>query len=222
MTTGDPSIHPAIYSVIIHCDNQGAIALGKNPQAHARSKHINIQWHYQREEIEDRTVQLRYIPTNQQITDGLTKPLSKDKFLAFRNAVGLELFRPVVQIMGELNQELAKKHIWPIVYIMDRYVKTASGGAYTWGRLNMSGPIHHSFSFHFFKVVGVSLLSPFFLQSSGIIFYWELSAKTRAEWECQNLGLVQLLVMHTGGGQHILSDSQMYKDSLDLPHSLNE
>ena len=90
LTTGDPSTHPAIYSVIIHCDNQGAIALGKNPQAYARSKHINIQWHYQREEIEDRIVQLRYIPTNQKITDGLTKPLSKDKFLAFWNAVGLE------------------------------------------------------------------------------------------------------------------------------------
>ena len=88
--TGDPSTHPAIYSVIIHCDNQGAIALGKNPQAHARSKHIGIQWHYQREKIEDGTVELRYIPTDQQIADGLTKPLSKDKFLAFRNAVGLE------------------------------------------------------------------------------------------------------------------------------------
>lgn len=81
---------PGLYFVIIHCDNQGAIALAKNPQAHARSKHIDIQWHYQREKIEDGSVELRYIPTDQQIADGLTKPLSKDKFLAFRNAVGLE------------------------------------------------------------------------------------------------------------------------------------
>ena len=81
---------PGLYSVIIHCDNQDAIALAKNLQAHARSKHINIQWHYQREKIEDGSVELRYIPTDQQIADGLTKPLSKDKFLAFRNAVGLE------------------------------------------------------------------------------------------------------------------------------------
>ena len=84
------STSPGLYSVIIHCDNQGAIALAKNPQAHARSKHIDIQWHYQREKIEDGSVELRYIPTDQQIADGLTKPLSKDKFLAFRNAVGLE------------------------------------------------------------------------------------------------------------------------------------
>lgn len=68
---------PGLYSVIIHCDNQGAIALAKNPQAHARSKYIDIQWHYQREKIEDGSVELRYIPTNQQIADGLTEPYQK-------------------------------------------------------------------------------------------------------------------------------------------------
>lgn len=84
-----PSIH-SMQAVIINCDNQGAAALAKNPLAHARSKHIDIQWHYQREKIEDGSVQLRYIPTDQQIADGLTKPLPKNKFLAFRNALGLE------------------------------------------------------------------------------------------------------------------------------------
>ncbi len=81
---------PGLYSVIIHCDNQRAIALAKNPQANTRSKHIDIQWHYQREKIEGGSIELRYIPTNQQIADGLTKPLSKDKFRAFRNAISLE------------------------------------------------------------------------------------------------------------------------------------
>ena len=56
--TGNPATHHTIRSVIIHCDNQGAIALRKNPQANARSKHIDIQWHYQREKIEDETVEL--------------------------------------------------------------------------------------------------------------------------------------------------------------------
>ncbi len=79
-----------MQAVIINCDNQGAATLAKNPLAHARSKHIDIKWHYQREKIEDRSVQLRYIPTDQQIADGLTKPLPKNKFLAFRNALGLE------------------------------------------------------------------------------------------------------------------------------------
>ncbi len=88
--TRDPAKQHAIYSVIIHCDNQGAIALRKNPQSNARSKHIDIHWHYQREKSEDRIVELRYISINQQIADGFTKPLLKHKFLAFGNAVGLE------------------------------------------------------------------------------------------------------------------------------------
>ncbi len=40
---GKPSTQPDIYSVIIHCDDKGAIALAKNTQANARSKHIDIQ-----------------------------------------------------------------------------------------------------------------------------------------------------------------------------------
>lgn len=56
-------------------------------------------------------VELRYISTNWKIANSLTKPFLKDKFLAFRNVVSLKYFRPLVQIMGELNQELAKKYI---------------------------------------------------------------------------------------------------------------
>ena len=39
------------YAVIIFCDNQGAMALAKNPQFHARTKHIDIQHHYVREQV---------------------------------------------------------------------------------------------------------------------------------------------------------------------------
>ncbi len=57
-TLSTPSIH-SMQADIINCDNQGAAALAKNLLAHARSKHIDIQWHYQQEKIEDRSVQLR-------------------------------------------------------------------------------------------------------------------------------------------------------------------
>lgn len=38
----DSSLAEGVHAVIIHCDNQGAIALAKNPESHARSKHIDI------------------------------------------------------------------------------------------------------------------------------------------------------------------------------------
>lgn len=84
------SADKGVHAVIIHCDNQGAIALAKNPESHARSKHIDIQWHYQRKRIEDGSVEFRYIPTEEQIADGLTKALTREKFLIFRRALGLE------------------------------------------------------------------------------------------------------------------------------------
>ena len=73
----------------IHCDNQGAIALSKNPEMHPKTKHIDIIHFYCREKVADHTVDLRYISTQEQLADGLTKPLSGDKFIAFRLGLGV-------------------------------------------------------------------------------------------------------------------------------------
>jgi len=71
---------PDIDSVTINCDNQGAITLTKNPEFHARTKHIDIQWHYVREQVEKGAVTLRFIGTAEMVADGLTKPLGRVKF----------------------------------------------------------------------------------------------------------------------------------------------
>ena len=81
-------------AVIIFGDNQGAIALAKNPEFHARSKHIDIRHHFVREKVAEGTVDLQYTPTECQVADGLTKPLPKDKFIQFWNALGLEYMPP--------------------------------------------------------------------------------------------------------------------------------
>ncbi|RKK64725.1 Retrovirus-related Pol polyprotein from transposon TNT 1-94 [Fusarium oxysporum] len=81
--------HGDLQTTILYGDNQGAIAMAKNPQFHARTKHIDLQWHYVRERALDGDVELQYVPTEQQIADGLTKALPKDRFIAFRNALGI-------------------------------------------------------------------------------------------------------------------------------------
>ena len=43
-------------------DNQGAIAIAKNPVAHARTKHIDIRYHYVREAVNEGMVELFYCP----------------------------------------------------------------------------------------------------------------------------------------------------------------
>ena len=78
-------------ATVIFGDNQGAIALAKNPQFHSRTKHIAIQHHFVREKQAEGKVDLQYIPTEQQVADGLTKALPKDRFIIFRKAVGLDM-----------------------------------------------------------------------------------------------------------------------------------
>lgn len=77
-------------ATIIYCDNQGAIALAKNAQFHARTKHIDIQHHFVREKVNEGVIQLEYIETERQVADGLTKALDKVRFERFRAAIGLE------------------------------------------------------------------------------------------------------------------------------------
>ena len=68
------------------------IALAKNPEFHARTKHIDLQHHFVREKVTEGKVELAFIPTADQVADGLTKPLPKDRFLQFRTALGLEVY----------------------------------------------------------------------------------------------------------------------------------
>ena len=70
-------------------DNQGAIAIAKNPIAHARTKHIDIRFHYVREAIEEGIIEIEYCPTDVMIADLLTKPLSKEHFERLRQMMGL-------------------------------------------------------------------------------------------------------------------------------------
>ena len=52
-----------VSPMTLHEDNQGTIALSKNPNNHPRTKHIDIKYHYIRETLEKKQVQLVYSPT---------------------------------------------------------------------------------------------------------------------------------------------------------------
>ncbi len=75
---------------VIYADNQGAIALARNPIQHGKSKHIATQWHFTREAVANGQVELEYTPTEQMVADGLTKALTREGFERFRKALGLQ------------------------------------------------------------------------------------------------------------------------------------
>ena len=76
--------------VLIKADNQGAIALASDPRFHTRTKHIDIQWHFVRDQVETGAVSFEWVPTREMAADGLTKALSKDKFGTFVGQLGLK------------------------------------------------------------------------------------------------------------------------------------
>ena len=70
-------------SVDIFCDNQGAIALAKNPVKHSRTKHIDIRHHYVREQVENNFIVIYYVQSDVNIADPFTKCLGRIKWLTF-------------------------------------------------------------------------------------------------------------------------------------------
>ena len=73
----------------IFADNQGAIKLTENPEYHRKTKHIPIKYHKTRELVEAGVVRFEWIPTEQMVADGLTKPLGTVKFREFVAMLGL-------------------------------------------------------------------------------------------------------------------------------------
>jgi hypothetical protein len=74
----------------IYEDNQGAIALANNPEYHARTKHVDIQYHFVRECVENGDIELEYCPTADMVADALTKALPKDRHWMLLGRMGMK------------------------------------------------------------------------------------------------------------------------------------
>ena len=75
------------------CDNLGATYLSANSVFHARTKHIEIDFHFVRERVARKLLEIRFIPTGDQVADGFTKPLQARQLQAFKNNLNLHTLR---------------------------------------------------------------------------------------------------------------------------------
>jgi len=66
-------------ATLIFSNSQGSIALGKNPEHHARTKHIDIQPHFIRERVNNGNVAFQFVTTDGMAADVPTKTLSREK-----------------------------------------------------------------------------------------------------------------------------------------------
>ena len=75
---------------IIYCDNKSTICLSKNPEMHARSKHIDVRYHFIREKIDNQEFMVEYQCTEEMVADIFTKGLPKVKHYKCMEQLGLK------------------------------------------------------------------------------------------------------------------------------------
>jgi histone deacetylase 1/2 len=76
-------------SPCIWCDNLGATYLSANHVFHARAKHIEIYFHFVKERVLRKQLEIRFISSKDQVADGFTKPLPYRAFEDFKNNLKL-------------------------------------------------------------------------------------------------------------------------------------
>ncbi|MCO5578197.1 hypothetical protein L7F22_032035 [Adiantum nelumboides] len=71
------------------CDNQSCMAIARNPVFHARTKHIEVQYHFVRELILDGKVEMEYCPTMDNCADIFTKALESKTLERHLHQIGV-------------------------------------------------------------------------------------------------------------------------------------
>lgn len=80
---------PASPAPTIYCDNIGATYLCANPVFHSRMKHIALDYHFVRDQVQKGVLRVSHVSTADQLADGLTKPLSGSRLRQLFDKIGV-------------------------------------------------------------------------------------------------------------------------------------
>ncbi|KAM3294017.1 hypothetical protein ACQJBY_037111 [Aegilops geniculata] len=80
---------PSAHSPVLWCDNIGATYLSSNPVFHARTKHIEVDYHFVRERVAQKLLSIKFISSKDQLADIFTKPLPQSQFVGCRRNLNL-------------------------------------------------------------------------------------------------------------------------------------
>nr|GEZ74293.1 copia protein [Tanacetum cinerariifolium] len=90
----------------MYCDNKSAIALCCNNVQHSRSKHIDIRYHFIKEQVEQEVIELYFVNTEYQLADLFTKALGRERSEFLTNKLGMRSFTPetLQRLMNEEDE----------------------------------------------------------------------------------------------------------------------
>ncbi|GKA82040.1 retrovirus-related pol polyprotein from transposon TNT 1-94 [Tanacetum coccineum] len=87
----------------LYCDNKSAIALCCNNVQHSRAKHIDIRYHFIKEQVENGIIELYFVRTKYQLADIFPKPLPRDRYNFLIDKLGMKSMSPELERRTEGN-----------------------------------------------------------------------------------------------------------------------
>ena len=94
----------------LFCDNQSAIHLAKNSSFHSQTKHIDVRYHWIREVVSSKLLQLEKIHTDHNGAGMMTKVLPKEKLQVCNEVAGMMV--PHHELEGEICWEILLMSGW--------------------------------------------------------------------------------------------------------------
>ncbi|GJT53335.1 retrovirus-related pol polyprotein from transposon TNT 1-94 [Tanacetum coccineum] len=93
------------------CDSKAVIAISCNPVQHSRTKHIDVRYHFIKEQVEKGIVELFFVGTEYQLADLFTKALSEDRFkYLVRQLEGVKHPRPSFSNHQDNGERFVDEH----------------------------------------------------------------------------------------------------------------
>nr|GEZ97490.1 hypothetical protein [Tanacetum cinerariifolium] len=95
-----------LNKIPMYCDNKSAISLCCNNVQHSRSKHIDIRYHFIKEQVENEVIKLYFVNMEYQLADLFTKALGREIIEFLINKMCMRTFTPetLKQLMDEINK----------------------------------------------------------------------------------------------------------------------
>ncbi|GJU95235.1 hypothetical protein Tco_1319991 [Tanacetum coccineum] len=87
----------------LYCDNKSVIALCYNNVQHSQAKHIDVRYHFIKEQVENEIVELYFVRTEYQLADIFPKPLPRERFNFLIEKLGMRSMSP--EMLKRLAEE---------------------------------------------------------------------------------------------------------------------
>ncbi|GKE24719.1 hypothetical protein Tco_1436231 [Tanacetum coccineum] len=96
----------AFNKIPMYCNNKSAIDLCCNNAQHSRSKHIDVRYHFIKEQVKNDVVELYFVKTEYQLADIFTKALARERFEFLLSRLGIKSMSPdTLKSLAENDEE---------------------------------------------------------------------------------------------------------------------